>query len=101
VPLEELMLRENIPVDPVTATFRDGAVGNVSELKTWWNGSSALEPIVVTPTDLGNGSDPLDARIGRAKEALAALGLDISSTMEVPVAMPCGVTAVVSITPVQ
>jgi hypothetical protein len=94
------MQREGLPIDPVTATFPDAALGNVSELKTWWGNSTVLEAVVVTPTDLGDGSDPLDARISRAKEALGALGLGINSTREATVAMPpCGVTALISVTP--
>jgi hypothetical protein len=97
---EELLAQAQVSVDPVTARFEGGTLGNQSELTTWWGSSEALEVVAVTPRDLGDGSDPSDARISRAKEALAALGLEISSIIEVPVAMPpCGVTALVSVTP--
>jgi hypothetical protein len=74
VQLEEFMVEQQVPVDAVSASFTDAQLTNSDEVRAWWGHSSALTTMTLVPADLGDGTDPLDARVGRAKEAMAALG---------------------------
>jgi hypothetical protein len=98
VPLEELMNRLDIPVDGVTANFSDDALDNTTDVRTWWKGSASLATTVLLPQDLGDGTDSLDARLGRAKTALAALDLDLKDRLQLQIHIPpCGVSAMITI----
>jgi hypothetical protein len=98
VPLEELMNRLDIPVDGVTASFTDDALDNTADVRTWWKGSASLATTVLLPQDLGDGTDSLDARLARAKTALAALDLDLNDRLQTQIQIPpCGVSAMITI----
>lgn len=96
VQLEEFMVQQQVPVDAVSASFTDAGLTNKDEVRAWWGRSSALAITALLPADLGDGSDPLDARIGRAKDALALLDLAIRDTTQFPIHMdPCGVAVLI------
>ncbi|MGW1346202.1 hypothetical protein ACWCOV_34470 [Kribbella sp. NPDC002412] len=98
VPLEDLMNRLDIPVDSVTAKFTDDALDNTTDVRTWWKGSASLTTTVLFPQDLGDGTDSVDARLARAKTALAALDLELKDRLQPHIQIPpCGVTAVITI----
>jgi hypothetical protein len=98
VPLEELINRLDIPVDGVTANLTDDALDNTTDVRTWWKGSASLATMVLLPQDLGDGTDSLDARIARAKTALAALDLDLNDRLQTQIQIPpCGVAAMITV----
>ena len=90
------MAQQQVPVDAVSASFTDAGLTNKDEVRAWWGRSSALAVSALLPADLGDGADPLDARIGRAKDALALLDLAIGDTTQFPIHMdPCGIAALI------
>jgi hypothetical protein len=98
IPLEEFMVKQQLPVDAVTASFADGVLNNQTDIVAWWKESRALQTVLLMPRDLGDGSDPADARVARAKEALAALNLEISTQQDASITMPpCGVVVILSV----
>jgi hypothetical protein len=98
VPLEDLMTQQRIPVDAVSASFSNGAPSNTDSIVQWWGGSASLQTTVLTPQDLGDGTDPLKARMDRAKVALSEIGLEVQSQFHVQIQMPpCGVAVLISV----
>ncbi|WP_250002260.1 hypothetical protein [Actinoplanes sp. M2I2] len=96
--LEEFMAGLPVPVDAVSATFADDVLKNRDQLTAWWQNPRVLQVRALTPLDLGDGSDPLDARLARAKEAAGAVGMEISAQVEVRTPMPpCGVVVLLTV----
>lgn len=97
VPLEDFLHQRQITFDVISATFTGDSIRNPDELGQWWKGFDALTTIALLPTDLGDGSDPADARLERSKIALASLHLELKDQVQAPIQMlPCGVTTLIT-----
>ncbi|TDW77148.1 hypothetical protein [Kribbella pratensis] len=97
VPIEDFLRSRGFTFDAFTATFTEGALSNLDPLRQWWKGFNALATQLMLPDNLGEVTDTVDARTERAKEALAALHLDIQNQARIKIAMPiCGVTALIT-----